>query len=64
MRARWTWRPTPAGMAGAIAADGAKSGVFIGETQTTSDDKFTFAQPDGGIHVFRVSAHTAGTSKC
>ncbi|MEO5616842.1 MAG: peptidoglycan-binding protein [Candidatus Eisenbacteria bacterium] len=48
-----------AGTAGAVAANGTKSGVHIGETSAAADDFHEMEQADRGVCRFRVTPYTA-----
>jgi hypothetical protein len=49
------------GTAGAVAADGTKSGVHIGETSTAADDFHEMEPSDRGVCRFKVTPYTAET---
>lgn len=49
------------GTAGALAADGTRSGAFINDTSLAADDTYTFTRADHGSHEFRVTCYTAET---
>jgi len=51
------------GTPGAVAADGTKSGVHIGETSTAADDFHEMEPADRGVCQFKVTPFTAETIK-
>ncbi|MFV8749114.1 peptidoglycan-binding protein [Nannocystaceae bacterium ST9] len=49
------------GTVGAVAGDGTRSGVLMGDTLNAADDTFTYDHADEGTHEFTIAAYTAET---
>lgn len=47
------------GTVGAVAGDGTRSGVLMGDTLSAADDAYTYDHADEGTHEFTVAGYTA-----